>query len=480
MFADKLKKLRSSKSITQAELAETINVSRSLVAKWEQGKAIPTEECLEKIGEFFSENPNSLISNHELRDNNRKVKKDYKHIIIALSVVIAVTITTITASLETLSTDSTYKEETKNDYVVESVSNTIYGDYTDIKFENTDIEYNSIDYYYEYTPPYFMINGKEREFNHSVFEIKKGDTLNLDITWTITSNGYKQIKSKEYFINSINVVNINYTKQLTGFYVDFSNFANEPDIYKGRNFSDVLSIFDMNNLSFNPASSFFFNISDETKEENAFNYNYSSSPTIEITQDEKNVDFAINVDLNMDFSKWIYRYNDEIDPDFDYIFLHYWFLYSDGTYSPSCIDNYHENFSTGITSMRKDTIVNGVINSIGQIQTKYLVAMDESSNDQSYSDLSLEFSISNKLSTDNYKIIQFDKNGSTISTQDVSSITDLDELTISDDISYAVVKEYNDGKLLKRNFVDTGEYFEFEFCSEYGIYTKANQRSLKF
>jgi len=167
MFADKLKKLRSSKSITQAELAETINVSRSLVAKWEQGKAIPTEECLEKIGEFFSENPNSLISNHELRDNNRKVKKNYKHIIIALSVVIAVTITTITASLETLSTDSTYKEETKNDYVVESVSNTIYGDYTDIKFENTDIEYNSIDYYYEYTPPYFMINGAEREFNHS-------------------------------------------------------------------------------------------------------------------------------------------------------------------------------------------------------------------------------------------------------------------------------------------------------------------------
>ena len=47
MFQDKLKKLRMQANLTQAELAKHIFVSRSAVAKWEQGRGLPTVDSLE-------------------------------------------------------------------------------------------------------------------------------------------------------------------------------------------------------------------------------------------------------------------------------------------------------------------------------------------------------------------------------------------------------------------------------------------------
>ena len=48
MFAEKLISLRKSKSLTQEELAKILYVSRSAVAKWEQGRSTPDVEILKK------------------------------------------------------------------------------------------------------------------------------------------------------------------------------------------------------------------------------------------------------------------------------------------------------------------------------------------------------------------------------------------------------------------------------------------------
>lgn len=52
-FKEKLKALRLKKKLSQQALADTIYVSRSAVAKWENGLGLPSEESLEALASFF-------------------------------------------------------------------------------------------------------------------------------------------------------------------------------------------------------------------------------------------------------------------------------------------------------------------------------------------------------------------------------------------------------------------------------------------
>ena len=52
-FKEKLKKLRLEKGLSQQRLADAIYVSRSAVAKWENGLGLPSEESLEMVARFF-------------------------------------------------------------------------------------------------------------------------------------------------------------------------------------------------------------------------------------------------------------------------------------------------------------------------------------------------------------------------------------------------------------------------------------------
>ena len=52
-FSEKLKELRHARRVTQAELARAIFVSRSSVAKWENGLGLPGESSLASLVEYF-------------------------------------------------------------------------------------------------------------------------------------------------------------------------------------------------------------------------------------------------------------------------------------------------------------------------------------------------------------------------------------------------------------------------------------------
>ena len=54
-FKDNLKKLRTEKGLTQAQLAEAIFVSRSTVAKWENGLGLPSVESMALLEAFFGD-----------------------------------------------------------------------------------------------------------------------------------------------------------------------------------------------------------------------------------------------------------------------------------------------------------------------------------------------------------------------------------------------------------------------------------------
>lgn len=65
MFEDRLKDLRKKKGVTQAEVAESIYVSRSLIAKFETGTAYPNREILEKLALYFNVPISELINQNE-------------------------------------------------------------------------------------------------------------------------------------------------------------------------------------------------------------------------------------------------------------------------------------------------------------------------------------------------------------------------------------------------------------------------------
>lgn len=65
MFEDRLKELRKEKGVTQAQLAESIYVSRSLIAKFEAGVAYPNRETLEKLALYFAVPVSKLVNQDE-------------------------------------------------------------------------------------------------------------------------------------------------------------------------------------------------------------------------------------------------------------------------------------------------------------------------------------------------------------------------------------------------------------------------------
>jgi Predicted transcriptional regulators len=60
-FGDKLKSLRKSKKITQADLAERLGISKSSVTAYEQSKVYPSLEVLAKICESLDTSADYLM-----------------------------------------------------------------------------------------------------------------------------------------------------------------------------------------------------------------------------------------------------------------------------------------------------------------------------------------------------------------------------------------------------------------------------------
>ena len=51
---DKIKNLRKEKGMTQAQLAEALFVSRSTVAKWENGLGLPNPDSMETLEKLYA------------------------------------------------------------------------------------------------------------------------------------------------------------------------------------------------------------------------------------------------------------------------------------------------------------------------------------------------------------------------------------------------------------------------------------------
>ena len=74
-FNEKLKELRSSRGLTQEELAEALFVSRTAISKWESGRGYPSIDSLKEISTFFSVTIDELLSGEKLISIAKKENK---------------------------------------------------------------------------------------------------------------------------------------------------------------------------------------------------------------------------------------------------------------------------------------------------------------------------------------------------------------------------------------------------------------------
>ena len=88
-FCDRLKKLRADKGVSQAKLAADIHISRSAVAKWENGLGLPNDESLKLLGEYFGVSIEELLPNKPAEEtlvSKNKTIEQQKKVILGFSI----------------------------------------------------------------------------------------------------------------------------------------------------------------------------------------------------------------------------------------------------------------------------------------------------------------------------------------------------------------------------------------------------------
>ena len=77
-FRDRLYQLRKSAGLTQAELADRIQVSRQTISKWEMGNGIPDTINMCALGKVFQVSVDYLLEGKAEDESNAAVEKTVK------------------------------------------------------------------------------------------------------------------------------------------------------------------------------------------------------------------------------------------------------------------------------------------------------------------------------------------------------------------------------------------------------------------
>ena len=99
MFKEKLKELREQKGLSQYELADCIFVSRSTIAKWENGLGMPGKASMDSLCEFFNITKEELLKDDDPSMVIENVQKKSKKFITIILVIISLIFITYTIAI---------------------------------------------------------------------------------------------------------------------------------------------------------------------------------------------------------------------------------------------------------------------------------------------------------------------------------------------------------------------------------------------
>ena len=177
MFADKLSNLRKTRGLTQEELASELFISRSMIAKYETGKAYPTNEILQRIACYFEISIDELVQREELIDEHSKVLEDNivkKQKLVTFVAIIGVIIICIVGILSVIEINAT-------EYVT---------DYAQIEWDGYSAW--NLNYYEESNPDIWQ---RRARLHLSEFDIYDNSRTNVRFTiegkdWFVQFNKY--------------------------------------------------------------------------------------------------------------------------------------------------------------------------------------------------------------------------------------------------------------------------------------------------
>ncbi|TPR12147.1 helix-turn-helix domain-containing protein [Apilactobacillus timberlakei] len=140
-LADKITYLRNQKNITQQQLANLFNVSRTTISSWENNRSIPDLEMVVKICDFFNVTLDYMLRNDKrtlkkISMSNRK-KRTFILIIISLVLIILMYIFKIIYESQVSTTDPENIKIVKIKKVPVKIHKDIHG-----KYIKTDYEYD--------------------------------------------------------------------------------------------------------------------------------------------------------------------------------------------------------------------------------------------------------------------------------------------------------------------------------------------------
>ena len=87
-LGEKIKEARKQCGLSQEQLAEKMSVSRSAIAKWENGLGLPNDESLKLLADYFGITIDELIpnkSNEEILVSKNKTIDQQKKVIIGFA-----------------------------------------------------------------------------------------------------------------------------------------------------------------------------------------------------------------------------------------------------------------------------------------------------------------------------------------------------------------------------------------------------------
>lgn len=98
-FKDKLKKLRIENGLSQEALADAVHISRSAIAKYENGNGNPSEETLKALAVYFGVDVSELKSDEKAKKDKFKLNMLRLGLISLIVVILGGTITGVTLGI---------------------------------------------------------------------------------------------------------------------------------------------------------------------------------------------------------------------------------------------------------------------------------------------------------------------------------------------------------------------------------------------
>lgn len=217
MFKDNLKKLREEANLTQEELAEKLFVSRSAVAKWEQGRGIPRNETIEEIAKVFNvsintfyqqDEPQKVIENIE-RYNKRNIILSYLGSLLVIIILITIVFIIGKRPDHKIEYDVFYSEDTLEGYGLidfnpitqNSIGSVNMNDNYYVTIDGYETFENYVNYIFEYlqNSPYISYVGflVERPLEESTYFDRKNYIMKSDNLEDYLTSTYYDYDDKE-------------------------------------------------------------------------------------------------------------------------------------------------------------------------------------------------------------------------------------------------------------------------------------------